>query len=236
VGCWVMIEIQVVGRLVIIPGREVVFKRGRNSRSQFSRVHAEYGGKNECRFMWQHFKTRRSDLFHILDKLPMVATSQDKSFERALAFVLANKRRHADWLALGGKGEITLTQDDLDWIPEKWWKLVTGESNDKTVPTRVNRRQFEVCVCRQLVQELKSADICVPGSDTYSDFREQLLSMEECVKDLAEYGELVGLPVESQAFVDHLRTQLADTAHAVDRDYLGNTYLAHWERSCNKRH
>jgi len=33
VGCWVMIEIQVVGRLVIIPGREVVFKRGRNSRS-----------------------------------------------------------------------------------------------------------------------------------------------------------------------------------------------------------
>ena len=192
---------------------------------EFSRVHAEYGGKNECRFMWQHFKSRRSELFRILSKLRMVATSQDKSFERALAYVLANNRRHADWLALGGKGDVTLTQEDLDWVPEKWWKLVTGESGDKDVPTRVNRRQFEVCVCRQLVQELKSADICVPGSDTYSDFREQLLPIEECTKALAEYGELVGLPMERKAFIAHLRKQLVDAAKAVDRDYLGNTYF-----------
>ena len=108
-------------------------------------------------------------------------------------------------------------------MPEKWWKLITGESIDKVVPTRVNRRQLEVCVCRQLVQELKSADICVPGSDSYSDFREQLLPMEECAKALAEFGELVGLPVDSQGFVDHLRTQLVEAADAVDRDYLGNT-------------
>lgn len=86
---------------------------------EFSRVHAEYGGKNECRFMWQHFKTRRSELFRILTKLRMVATSQDKSFERALAFVLANNRRNVDWLALGGNGDVTLTQKDLDWVPEK---------------------------------------------------------------------------------------------------------------------
>jgi TnpA family transposase len=192
---------------------------------EFSRVHAEFGGKNECRFMWRYFKARRGELFRILTKLRMVATSQDKSFERALAFVLANSRRHSDWLTLGGKGEVVLTRQDLDWVPEKWWKLVTGESGNKVEPTRVNRRQFEVCVCRQLVQELKSADICVPGSDTYSDFREQLLPMEDCTKVLAEYGELVGLPVESQAFVDHLRTQLVDAANAVDRDYLSNTYF-----------
>ena len=192
---------------------------------EFSRVHAEFGGKNECRFMWQHFKARRSELFRILSKLPMVATSQDKSFERSIAFVLNNCRRHVEWIALGGKGEIILMKEDLDWLPEKWWKLVTGESGDKTIPTRVNRRQFEVCVCRQLVQELKSADICVPGSDAYSDFREQLLPMEECVKALAEYGELVGLPVESKAFVNHLRKQLIDAADAVDRGYPGNTYF-----------
>jgi TnpA family transposase len=192
---------------------------------EFSRVHAEFGGKNECRFMWQHFKARRSELFRILDKLPMIATSQDKSFERSIAFILANKSRHADWIALGGKSEISLTKEDLDWMPEKWWKLVTGESSDKAVPVRVNRRQFEACVCRQLVQELKAADICVPGSDAYSDFREQLLPMEECVKALAEYGELVGLPMESKAFADHLRKQLAAAADAVDRDYPGNTYF-----------
>ena len=90
-------------------------------------------------------------------------------------------------------------------------------------PSRVNRRQFEVCVFRQLVQELESVDICVPGSDTYLDSREQLLSTDECNEALAEYGELVGLPFESQSFVDHLRTQLTDAANAVDRDYLSNT-------------
>jgi len=190
---------------------------------EFSRVHSEFGGKNECRFMWRYFKSRRSELFRILAKLRFVATSQDKSFENALAFVLANNRRHSNWITLNGKGETVLTPQDLDWMPAKWWKLVTGESDSKLEPSRVNRRQFEVCVFRQLVQELKSADICVPGSDNYSDSREQLLSTDECNKALAEYGELVGLPVESQAFVDHLRTQLTDAANAVDRDYLSNT-------------
>ena len=192
---------------------------------EFSRVHAEYGGKNECRFMWQFFKTRRGELFRILTKLPMVATSQDKSFEHALAFILANRRRQSDWISLGGTGDAILTRQDLDWVPEKWWKLVTGVANDKAEPTQVNRRQFEVCVCRQLVQELKSADICVPGSDAYSDFREQLLPMDECIKTMAEYGELVGLPVENPAFVDHLRAQLVTVADALDRDYLSNVYF-----------
>ena len=93
------------------------------------------------------------------------------------------------------------------------------------MPSRVNRRQFEVCVCRQLVQELKSADMCVPGGDTYSDFREQLLPMEDCIRGLAEYGELVGLPMEGQTFVEHVRTQLVNAANAVDRNYLSNTYF-----------
>lgn len=192
---------------------------------EFSRVHAEFGGKNECRFFWHHFKARRGELFRILTKLRFFATSQDKGFERSLAFVLANYCRHADWLPLDGKGDAALTSQDLDWVPEKWWKLVTGETSDKTVPTRVNRREFEVCVCRLLVQELKSADICVPGSDAYSDFREQLLSIEECAKSLAEYGELVGLPVVSQEFVGHLRAQLIADADGVDLNYLSNTYF-----------
>ena len=192
---------------------------------EFSRVHAEFGGKNECRFMWRYFKARRVELFRILTKLRFVATSQDKSFERTLAFVLANNRRHSDWLTLEGKDEVALSPQDLDWVPAKWWKHITGESSHKATPSRVNRRQLEVCVCRQMVQELKSADICVPGSDTYSDFREQLLPIDDCTKDLAEYGDMVGLPVEGQAFVDHVRTQLVNAANAVDRNYLNNIYF-----------
>ena len=192
---------------------------------EFSRVHAEFGGKNECRFFWRYFKLRRSDLFRILEKLRLISTSQDKSFERALSFVLTNNRRHADWIQLDDKGSVTLRQEDLEWVPEKWWKLITGEYSNKVAITRINRRQFEVCVCRQLVQEIKSADICVLGSDAYSDFREQLLPIDECAKVLVEYGELVGLPVESHAFINHLRQQLALSAKVTDRNYLNNAFL-----------
>lgn len=103
---------------------------------EFSRTHAEFGGKNECRFMWRHFKARRGVLLRILAKLPFATTSQDGSFERTLAFVLAKHRSRADWIALGGKGEATLTPQDLDWAPEKWRKLITGEGGDKVVPSR----------------------------------------------------------------------------------------------------
>ncbi|ECG6808199.1 hypothetical protein E2375_26355 [Salmonella enterica subsp. enterica serovar Muenchen] len=150
-----------------------------------------------------------------------MATSQDQSFVQALAFVLANKHRHSDWLRLGSKENDILTARDLDWIPDKWWVLVTGETKRNNTPHRLNRRALEVCVCRQLVQELKSADICVPGGDSYSDTRAQLLPMEKCTETRAEYGELVGLPVEGKSFVGHLQTRLKEVAESVDRGYMG---------------
>src|SRR5208283_5737218 len=139
---------------------------------EFSRLHAEYGGKNECRFVWHFFKTRRTGILRILSKLELAATSQDASFERSLAFMLEHHHRHNDWLALKVNGKAPLTSDDLAWIPEKWWKLVTGETQRDAVLTRINRRQFEVCICTQIVRELKSGDLCVIGSDAYSDHRD----------------------------------------------------------------
>ncbi len=192
---------------------------------EFSRTHAEQGGKNECRFMWRYFKPRRTQLFSILAVLNFMATHQDKRFERAIAFILHNQRRHADWLSLGMAETDVLSAKDLDWIPEKWWQLVTGESSDKAMPVRVNRRQFEICVCRQLVQELKSADMCVPGSDAYSDYREQLLPADECTKALAEYGEVAGLPVNDEAFINHLCTLLTHSASEVDQAYPANPHF-----------
>ncbi|MCW2488850.1 transposase [Candidatus Symbiopectobacterium sp. NZEC127] len=188
---------------------------------EFSQIHAEHGGKNESRFMWRHFKTRRTQIFRILSKLTFVATRQDQSFVQVLAFVLANKHRHSDWLRLGSKENGILTARDLDRIPDKWWGLVTGETKRNNTPHRLNRRALEVCVCRQLV----SADICVPGGDSYSDTRTQLLPMEKCTEIRAEYGELVGLPVEGKSFVGHLQTRLKEVADSVDRGYMANSYF-----------
>jgi len=64
---------------------------------EFSRLHAEYGGKNEFRFVWQFFKPRRAEILRILSKLKLESTSQDASFERSVAFMLENSNRQSQW-------------------------------------------------------------------------------------------------------------------------------------------
>lgn len=192
---------------------------------EFSRLHAEHGGKNACRFVWQHFKPRRAQLLRILGKLQMVATTQDLNFERSLAFMLENSHRHNDWIFLKTNGKTSLAVDDLLWVPEKWWQLVTGETQRNVAITQINRRQFEACVCAQLVRELNSGDLCITGSDAYSDYRDELVPMAECNLTRADYGEKVGLPVYSATFVEHIRSMLKEAAQQVDKTYPENTYF-----------
>jgi TnpA family transposase len=192
---------------------------------EFSRLHAEYGGKNPFRFMRHYFKPRRAALLQILSKLRWVSTSQDAGFERSLAFMLEHRQRHTEWFEFTPKSKPQLTPNDLAWIPEKWWQLVTGETQRNAEATRINYRQFEACVCWQMVLELKSGDMCVVGSDAYSDHRNELVPMEECERTRHEYGEEVGLPLETDAFINHVRTLLTNAAVQADSTYQGNPYF-----------
>ncbi|MFO1432678.1 MAG: DUF4158 domain-containing protein [Candidatus Competibacteraceae bacterium] len=192
---------------------------------EFSRLHAEHGGKNERRFRWHFFKHRRSELLRILGKIKPVSTSQDASFERSLAFMLGLRRRHGEWVELKPGNDNGLSLADLEWMPYQWRKLVIGEGQPGTNPTRLNRRQFEVCVCSQTVRELKSGDLCVVGGGEYSDFRDEWLPMGECEKTRADYGEKVGLPVESRAFVKQVRTMVTEAAAKADETYHDNPYF-----------
>ncbi|MEY3289531.1 MAG: hypothetical protein RLZZ419_1773, partial [Pseudomonadota bacterium] len=191
---------------------------------EFSRLHTEYGGKNECRFMKPIFANRRAELLRILSKLRFVSTSQDLSFERALILMLAQRGRHSEWITLKSGTSAYLSLSDLAWVPEKWWKLITGEQQ-REAPTRLHRRQFEVCVCAQMVRELKSADLCVIGANNYSDTRDELVPLDECSKTREAYGQEVGLPVEADPFVLHVRSLLTAAAKKADDAYPDNPFF-----------
>ena len=191
---------------------------------EFSRLHTEYGGKNECRFMKPIFANRRAELLRILSKLRFVSTSQDLSFERALTLMLAQRGRHSEWIILQPGTDAHLSLSDLAWVPEKWWKLITGEQQ-REAPTQLHRRQFEVCVCVQMVRELKSADLCVIGANNYSDTRDELVPLDECAQTRDAYGQEVGLPVEADPFVQHVRGLLTAAAQKADDAYLDNPFF-----------
>jgi len=175
--------------------------------------------------MWRFFRHRRSELPRILGKIKPVSTSQDASFEHSPAFMPGLRRRHGEWVELKPDAENGLGLADLDWMPDKWRKLVAAEGQPDTHPTKLNRRQFEVCVCSQTVRELKSGDLCVAGGDEYSDFRDGSPPMGECEKTRADYGEIAGLPVEGRAFAGQVRTVLAEAAAKADAAYRDNPYF-----------
>ena len=79
-------------------------------------------------------------------------------------------------------------------MSESWRRLVTEPGQRDVTSPRLNRRHFEVCVFSQLLQELKSGNLCLTGSDQFADYRNQLISWEEYERDIAAYAEMVGFP------------------------------------------
>ncbi len=183
-------------------------------------AHAAYADDNYSSLLWRFYKSHRQTLFELLSEIRLATTSRDTAVENALAFLRSNWTSRRDWLELDPHKPL-----DLSWVPDKWWKLVTGSSNRNRIPTQVDRRHFEVCLFSQIVGELKSGDLCIEGSDQYADYRSQLVPWTEYARDVAGYGEQVGLPVEGRAFVAHLKDYLARIAAEADASFPANEYL-----------
>lgn len=117
-----------------------------------------------CRLGWDRFwRCLGSAFFRLLHALKLESTSQDQTLIEALSFLLANTHRRGVWLP---------AEVDLSFASEPWQRLVLVRQGTQV---RMVRRHFEVCVFSYLAAELKSGDICVLGSDTYADYREQLV-------------------------------------------------------------
>ena len=67
------------------------------------------------------------------------------------------------------------------------------------------RRHFEICIFSYLADELKSGDICVFNSEAYADYREQLLSWQDCQPLVETYCQQLGFPTQAEDFVENLK-------------------------------
>ena len=182
-------------------------------------------------FLPEFYSGRRSVLFAFLQGVQLLATTQDQALLEAIAFLRAHREARADHLkiALGPANPQEPAGSprylDLSFIPEKWWPLVTG-NHERDIPvTQVHRRYFELCVFSETMLALKSGDLCITGSEQFSDYRQELVSEQEYQQGIALYGEQAGIPVEEQAFVARLRQQLETAAGNADEGFPENEYL-----------
>jgi Domain of unknown function (DUF4158) len=146
-------------------------------------AHEAVAGNNHLSFLPLFYSGRRSTLFLFLESVSLVSTTQDRALLDAIAFLLAHKGLHSKWLAIS---HAPLKDDldspsllDLSFVTDKWWPLVTGNKDRGALVSCVDRRYFELCVFSNVMLELKSGDLCVPGSDQFSDYRKELISEDE---------------------------------------------------------
>lgn len=194
-------------------------------------AHAAVAGNNHLPFLLPLYRGQRTAFLQFLQGVTIVATSQDKAVEQAIAFLLdtaANRRSRlttARWERRDDGPRQAMPSIDLSFVPDKWWRLVTGSRGREDVPMTVDRRYFELCLFSQIMQELKSGDLCLPGSEAYSDYRSQLVSWEDFHRQIAAFGEQAGVPTDGAAFVARLKADLEAAARQADDGFPDNEYL-----------
>jgi len=190
------------------------------------REHLAYKDSNHFPFLWNHFKSQRSVLFQALESLDIQSTSQDHSLLSAITFICQNKLSSEDWLSsYRWNGHQVEYLVDLSWIPESWYKFVTGEEKKGHPITKIDRRNFEVCVFTHVMWELKSGDLFIVGSQNFSDFRKQFISWEEYKKGLPQFLNEVGLPTHLKDLIEELKSRLTKVARETDRAFPGCTAI-----------
>ncbi|PPT90601.1 hypothetical protein XarbCFBP7409_21475, partial [Xanthomonas arboricola pv. guizotiae] len=95
----------------------------------------------------------------------------------AIELILTQERSRSHWLD---------EAVDLAFTTQLWRKTIVHRT-EVGGEERIHRRLFEVCVFSSLANELKSGDVAVRGSETYADYREQLLPWEQCEPLLEDY-------------------------------------------------
>ncbi len=168
-----------------------------------------YNSKNHIPFLWDHFRSKRSALFDLLNSIDIRSSTQNSSIIRALYFLTDSRHRRSDYLSLPA-------DIDLSFASEKWKSFMyVGKPEDKTV----NRRYFELCIFSYLANELRSGDIFIEGADAFSDYRQHLLSLEECDLLVEDYIQELHFPKSAEDFVNLLKNNLLQMAKKVDSLY-----------------
>jgi TnpA family transposase len=164
-----------------------------------------YNSRNYLPLMGQFYSRYRKVLFDLVRSLDIRSASQDKTLMNAVSFILEHQSRRSKWLPTG---------IDLSFASSKWRQLILSHRGEKEV---LIRQQLEICVFTSLATALKTGDAYVVGSENYADFREQLLSWEECGPQLEQYCQEMGFPTTPEAFVQHFKTELTQKAAQADQ-------------------
>lgn len=180
--------------------------------------HSLLAGNNYLPLLPKFYKGQRAVFLSFFEGVDLVSTSQDQAVIGAIKFVIEHKNNRSEWLPAP-------QSLDLSFISDTWMPMITGKKNPNALFDKVHRRNFELCVFTQAMNELKSGDLCIPLSDKYRDYRDQLISWDEYEKGIGLFAEQAGIEIDAKLFSETLRKELNAAADKADRGFLDNEYL-----------
>src|SRR6266478_3210313 len=78
----------------------------------------------------------------------------DTALQQAIAFVEHHRRTRAARLPVRGEHDNTAARLALAWIPQRWWKAVTGQQRHEGPAETVDHRSLARCVLSWVMVEL----------------------------------------------------------------------------------
>lgn len=181
--------------------------------------HAVVAGNNYLPLLPRFYKGQRSVLLSFLENIHLVSTSHDQSVLTAVKFILNQRSSRSEWIAAPA-------DLDLSFVSDKWMPLITGNKNAESLFDKVHRRNLELCVFSEVMNELKSGDLCIPRGDKYRDYRDQLISWYEYERDIWLYSQQSGIRTNPKLFVAALQSELEKAATKADNGFPMNEYLS----------
>lgn len=215
-------------------------KRNGNSDEKIQAIEKNLGGKadeiiEECReylgltseshiaWMLKPYNNKRYIIFELLENISVLSSSNDKSLETALTFVMHHRNSHKEWINLDNDKSI---QPDLSLLTDGWFKVVTGVKREKNqVIEKINRHYYELAVGTVLMGDLSCGDAYVDGAFIFDDPNKQFITWEQFHKELDTYCDLSKQPKEAAKFVELKKEKLQQTTKKVDENYQKNQYL-----------
>lgn len=171
-----------------------------------------YNNNNYLPLLWKFYKSHRSAIFLLLKSIDIKSTTQDNSLIKAMDFMMKNETKRSEFLEIKSNSFLSFTSN-------KWRSVILKKEKGKLF---MNRRHFEVCVLSCLASELLSLDLYIEGSESFADYRKQLLSLEECKLLMDNYCREVGISNNTNDSIANLKRLLVRAGKKVDKSYNKN--------------
>lgn len=173
-----------------------------------------YHDNNYLPLLQRDYRKHRAMPFRLTKQLQIQPATQNQDLLLALDFIHEHRYK---------PGSHVPANISLAFASPRWQALIRERVDGKLV---YNKYHLEICVFTYIADGLRNTDLYVARSETYADYRTQLLPWSECQPLLATYCQAVELPASASAFVADLRQRFTQLAQRVDDDQAGDSDLS----------